>query len=103
MEERKGCYEARILGGYTGSKGELEESIRNWSLQEKEHGSQAASRRGIGSPSAGEDEHRYKIQIVSQSQEGMQARAAIACLCLAHSTLDAHLHHLRLSPDPFCP
>ncbi|MPC39950.1 hypothetical protein E2C01_033503 [Portunus trituberculatus] len=30
-------------------------------------------------------------------------QAAIARLCLGHTTLSAHLHCLRLSPDPFCP
>ncbi|MPC53977.1 hypothetical protein E2C01_047882 [Portunus trituberculatus] len=40
---------------------------------------------------------------VSQSREGMQATAVIACLCLGHITLEAHLNPLRLSPDPFCP
>ncbi|MPC39135.1 hypothetical protein E2C01_032657 [Portunus trituberculatus] len=35
--------------------------------------------------------------------EGAQATAAITCLRLGHTTLNAHLHHLRLSHDPFCP
>ncbi|MPC67336.1 hypothetical protein E2C01_061510 [Portunus trituberculatus] len=35
--------------------------------------------------------------------EGTQARAAIARLRLGHTTLGAHLHHLHLSSDPFCP
>ncbi|MPC78313.1 hypothetical protein E2C01_072797 [Portunus trituberculatus] len=48
-------------------------------------------------PSVGEDEHRYKIQTVSQSWEGTQAIAAIARLHLGH------LHYRFLSPDPFCP
>ncbi|MPC61440.1 hypothetical protein E2C01_055512 [Portunus trituberculatus] len=33
----------------------------------------------------------------------MQARAAIVRLRLGYTTLRAHLHRLRLSPDPFCP
>ncbi|MPC55761.1 hypothetical protein E2C01_049704 [Portunus trituberculatus] len=42
--------------------------------------------RGMGGPSAGENKHRYKIQTVSQSREGMQATAAIAQLRLGHTT-----------------
>ncbi|MPC82127.1 hypothetical protein E2C01_076773 [Portunus trituberculatus] len=57
----------------------------------------------MGSPSAGEDERRYKIQTVSQSREGAQGTSVIAHLYLGHTTLSAHLHHIRLSPDPFCP
>ncbi|MPC33588.1 hypothetical protein E2C01_026943 [Portunus trituberculatus] len=57
----------------------------------------------MGGPSAGEDERRYKIQTVSQSQEGAQGTSAITCLCLGHTTLSAHLHCLHLSRDPFCP
>ncbi|MPC91638.1 hypothetical protein E2C01_086689 [Portunus trituberculatus] len=47
----------------------------------------------------GEDECRYKIQ----TAKGTQAKVAIAYLRLGHTTLSAHLHCLRLSPDPFCP
>ncbi|MPC93157.1 hypothetical protein E2C01_088279 [Portunus trituberculatus] len=38
-----------------------------------------------------------------QSWEGTQARAAITRFCLGHTTVSAHLYHLCLSPDPFCP
>ncbi|MPC81011.1 hypothetical protein E2C01_075611 [Portunus trituberculatus] len=37
------------------------------------------------------------------SQVGAQGTSVIACLCLGHTTLSAHLHRLRLSRDPFCP
>ncbi|MPC79867.1 hypothetical protein E2C01_074420 [Portunus trituberculatus] len=47
----------------------------------------------------GGDECRYKIQ----TWEGAKATAAIACLYRGHTTFSAHLHHLHLSPDPFCP
>ncbi|MPC62280.1 hypothetical protein E2C01_056363 [Portunus trituberculatus] len=67
------------------------------------HGSQVVKRRGIGGLSAGQDEHRYKIQTVSQSREGTQVTAAIARLRLGHTTLSAHLHLLHWSRDPFCP
>ncbi|MPC74730.1 hypothetical protein E2C01_069104 [Portunus trituberculatus] len=46
---------------------------------------------------------RFKVQTVSQSQEGAQGTSTIARLCLDHTTLSAHLHHLHLSCDPFCP
>ncbi|MPC51600.1 hypothetical protein E2C01_045449 [Portunus trituberculatus] len=70
------------------------------------HGAQVAgSKGGEGwrGPLAGEDERRYKIQIVSQSLEGAQGTSAITRLRLGHTTLSAHLHRLRLSRDPFCP
>ncbi|MPC80555.1 hypothetical protein E2C01_075135 [Portunus trituberculatus] len=57
----------------------------------------------MGGSSVGKDERRYKIQTVSQSQEGAQATAAITCLRLGHTTLSAHLNRLHLSPDHFCP
>ncbi|MPC95452.1 hypothetical protein E2C01_090664 [Portunus trituberculatus] len=37
------------------------------------------------------------------SREGAQGKSAIARFRLSHTTLSAHLHRLRLSPDPFCP
>ncbi|MPC47599.1 hypothetical protein E2C01_041350 [Portunus trituberculatus] len=57
----------------------------------------------MGGPLVGENERHYKIQTVSQSREGAQGTSAIACLCMGLTTLSAHLHHLRLSRDPFCP
>ncbi|MPC81151.1 hypothetical protein E2C01_075755 [Portunus trituberculatus] len=57
----------------------------------------------MGGPSAREDERRYKIQTISQSREEAQGTSAIACLCLGHTTLSAHLHCLCLSRDLFCP
>ncbi|MPC32428.1 hypothetical protein E2C01_025738 [Portunus trituberculatus] len=58
----------------------------------------------MGGPSAEEDERHYKIQTVSQSLEGARGTSAIAHLSrirLGHTTLSAHLHHLRLSCDLF--
>ncbi|MPC27435.1 hypothetical protein E2C01_020604 [Portunus trituberculatus] len=44
---------------------------------------------------------RFK-QSLSHAKE-TQARAAIACFRLGHTTLRVHLHCLPLSPGPFCP
>ncbi|MPC46428.1 hypothetical protein E2C01_040148 [Portunus trituberculatus] len=44
---------------------------------------------------------RFK-QSVSHGKE-RKGTSAIARLCLGHTMLSAHLHRLRLSPDPFCP
>ncbi|MPC57941.1 hypothetical protein E2C01_051933 [Portunus trituberculatus] len=57
----------------------------------------------MGGPSAGEDEHHYKIQTVSQSREGAQGTSAIARIHLGHTMFSAHLQCLHLSRDPFCP
>ncbi|MPC59296.1 hypothetical protein E2C01_053312 [Portunus trituberculatus] len=57
----------------------------------------------VGSPSAWKDERRYNIQTVSQSREGAQGTSTIARLRLGYTTLIAHLDHLCLSCDSFCP
>ncbi|MPC51026.1 hypothetical protein E2C01_044863 [Portunus trituberculatus] len=74
--------------------------------QESTNGALVAGSKGVRDgegPSAGEDERRYKIQTFSQSQKGAQGTPGIALLRLGHTTLKSHLHHLRLSCDPFCP